>query len=52
MGELRSSESFVRILGGNVVVFGGQRVLSLSRTRARIVGGLGGVCCCFSGLVV
>lgn len=30
----------MRIWGGKVVVFGGQRVLSLSRTRARITGDL------------
>ena len=28
----------MRIWGGKVVVFGGQRVLSLSKTRARIFG--------------
>jgi hypothetical protein len=42
VGELRRAVSLFRIWGGKVVVFGGQRVLSLSRTRARIVG-VGGV---------
>ena len=35
---MRRAESLVMIEGGKVVVLGGQRVLSLSRTRARIVG--------------
>lgn len=39
VGELRRECSLVRIWGGKVVVFGGQSVLSLSKTRARIVGG-------------
>ena len=38
VGEVRRAESLVMIEGGKVVVLGGQRVLSLSRTRARIVG--------------
>lgn len=42
VGEVRREASFVRIFGGKVVVFGAQRVLSLSRTRARMVG----ICCC------
>lgn len=45
VGEVRRADSFVRIWGGKVVVFGGQRVLSLSKTRARIVGGFD--CCCW-----
>jgi hypothetical protein len=42
VGEVRRVVSLCRIWGGKVVVFAGQRVLSLSRTRARIVG-VGGV---------
>lgn len=38
VGDVRRSRSLVRICGGKVVVWGGQRVLSLSRTRARIDG--------------
>lgn len=38
VGDVRSERSLSRICGGKVVVLGGQRVLSLSRTRARIVG--------------
>ena len=38
LGDWRREASLVRIWGGKVVVFGGQRVLSLSRTRARIFG--------------
>lgn len=38
VGDLRRWSSLERIWGGKVVVFGGQRVLSLSRTRARITG--------------
>jgi hypothetical protein len=38
VGEVRSAANLSRICGGKVVVLGGQRVLSLSRTRARIVG--------------
>lgn len=38
VGDVRRAVSFDRIAGGKVVVFGGQRVLSLSRTRAWIVG--------------
>lgn len=40
VGELRSAESLSMIWGGKAVVLGGHRVLSLSRTRARIVGDL------------
>lgn len=39
VGEVRSACSFLRISDGKEVVFGWQSVLSLSRTRARIVGG-------------
>lgn len=42
--EVRRDRSLVRIGAGRWVVLGGLRVLSLSRTRARIVG-FG----CFSG---
>lgn len=42
VGELRRACSFCRICGGKVVVFAGQRVLSLSRTRARMFGMRGG----------
>ena len=35
---MRRVVKLFRICGGKVVVFAGQRVLSLSRTRARIVG--------------
>lgn len=38
VGDVRRLCSLVRIWGGKVVVWGGQRVLSLSRTRARMVG--------------
>lgn len=38
VGEVRRDWSFERILEGKVVDFAAQRVLSLSRTRARIVG--------------
>ena len=38
VGELRREDSFESICGGKVVVFAAQRVLSLSKTRARIVG--------------
>lgn len=43
VGEVRREVSFERIWGGKVVVLGGQRVLSLSRTKAVIVIG---VCVC------
>ena len=39
VGEVRSEESFWRTTGGNEVDLGGQRVLSLSSTRAVIDGG-------------
>lgn len=45
VGEVRREESLARICGGKDVVFAAQSVLSLSRTRARIVGVWGG----FSG---
>lgn len=38
VGDCRRAASLERICGGKVVVFGGQSVLSLSRTRALIVG--------------
>lgn len=38
LGDWRREASLFRIWGGKVVVFGGQSVLSLSRTRARIFG--------------
>lgn len=38
VGDVRRWVSLVRIWGGKVVVLGGQRVLSLSRTRAWMVG--------------
>lgn len=38
VGEVRRERSLARIGDGRCVVLGGLRVLSLSRTRARIVG--------------
>lgn len=43
VGDVRRWWSLLRICGGKVVVFGAQSVLSLSRTRARIVGFFWGV---------
>lgn len=39
VGDVRNACSFDRISDGKEVVFGWQSVLSLSRTRARMVGG-------------
>lgn len=46
VSEVRREESLARICGGKDVVFAAQSVLSLSSTRARIVG----VCGVFSGV--